>query len=100
MRLDEPKSNLLKFEVLDTGTGIRKEIIPKLAQPFATFGNELQSNINGVGLGLNFCREIIGLLGPVNELYISSIFGKGSKFGFLISNSRQLLKKSVNRLSN
>ena len=33
--------NVLKFEVIDSGTGIRKEVIPKLAQPFATFGNEL-----------------------------------------------------------
>ena len=29
-----------KFEVIDTGTGIKKEVIPKLCKLYATFGNE------------------------------------------------------------
>ena len=39
--VSEAKRDLLKFEVIDSGTGIREEVIPKLAQPYATFGNEL-----------------------------------------------------------
>ena len=44
-------------------------------------------NKQGIGLGLSICKKLIGLLGPSSELFISSEFGKGAKFGF------QLFKK-------
>ena len=41
-------------------------------------------NKQGIGLGLNICKKLIGLLGPKEKLFISSEEGKGSKFGFLL----------------
>ena len=32
------KLNKLKIEVVDIGAGIKKEVIPELAKPYATFG--------------------------------------------------------------
>lgn len=87
------KKKLIKFEIIDTGSGIKEEIIPQLTEPFATFGNEEEPNKNGIGIGLNFCKEIIGILGPFKAIYISSIYGKGSKFGFVIF---QTLKRNFN----
>ena len=40
--------NLLKFEVIDTGTGIKKYVISKLAQPYQTF-DENGKNQEGIG---------------------------------------------------
>ena len=42
-------------------------------------------NKQGIGLGLSICKKLIGLLGPSSELFISSEFGKGAKFGFLLN---------------
>ena len=41
--------NLIKFDVIDTGIGIKPEIIPKLTKPFATFDNDEGINKNGIG---------------------------------------------------
>jgi signal transduction histidine kinase len=38
----------------DTGTGISTEILPRLFEPFATFGKA-----KGTGLGLSICKKII-----------------------------------------
>lgn len=76
--------NLLKFEMIDTGKGIRKEVIPLLMTPFATFDLPKQKvNGGGIGLGLFICKTLAGILGPTNNLFINSVEGKGTKVGFL-----------------
>ena len=86
IKLSEHKKekNLLIFSVIDTGVGIKKENIPKLSQPFVTFNNKEGMNKNGIGLGLNICKKILGLIGPKEELLIESEENNGSKFSFLI----------------
>ena len=42
------KTKYIKFEIIDTGIGIDKDIIPKLAQPFETFDT---SGLNQHGIG-------------------------------------------------
>ena len=72
--------NVVKFEVIDTGVGMKEEIIKQLGKPFHSFENEAE----GVGLGLHICKTIIGQLGPFDKIHVSSHIGSGSKFGFLI----------------
>jgi len=76
--------NLLKFEVIDTGIGIKPEIKPLLFKPFSTFSDQSLHNKYGIGLGLSICKTIVSLLGPCDELFVSSEYEKGSKFGFLL----------------
>ena len=77
-------SNIVKFEVIDTGIGIKEEIIKQLGKPFHSFEHDSNLNYEGVGLGLHICKTIIGQLGPFEKIHISSHLGSGSKFGFLI----------------
>ena len=76
--------NVIKFEIIDSGIGIKPEIIEKLGEPFNTFDTN-GLNKYGIGFGLYLCKKLSGLLGPKNKnFHISSIYGKGSKIGFLI----------------
>lgn len=76
--------NIIKFEIIDSGIGIKPEIIEKLGEPFNTFDTN-GLNKYGIGFGLYLCKKLSGLLGPKNKnFHISSIYGKGSKIGFLI----------------
>ena len=80
-----PYENLIKFEVIDTGLGIKQEIIPLLMKPFATFDiPDRKINRNGIGLGLHICKTLASALGPNDELFIYSEEGRGSKFGFKV----------------
>ena len=91
--------NILKFEVIDTGIGIRPEIKPHLFKPFNTFSDQKLQNKEGIGLGLSICKTIVSLLGPSDELYVASEYGKGSKFGFLMFTKVQKLENSSLRLN-
>ena len=81
-------SNSLKdkliFSVEDCGPGIEPGIVELLGQPFATFGAGNNENINGIGLGLNLCKQLIELLGPNNSFSVKTKLGSGSKFSFII----------------
>ena len=94
-----PYKNVLKFEVYDTGCGIRKDMIQKLFNPYVTF-SESGNNNYGIGLGLNICQSIVQLLGPSEKLFISSVYGKGTKIGFLFFTNQEkpgsLPKNSIN----
>ena len=76
--------NVIKFEIKDTGVGIKPEILPQLFKPFATFDTETGLNKYGIGLGLNICKMIVSLLGPCDSLFVSSVYHTGTKFGFLL----------------
>lgn len=81
----EIDDNLVKVEVIDTGLGISKEVLPKLMQPYCTFDNKsVKVNKNGIGLGLFICKSIVQFLGPNDELFIYSEEDKGTKIGFLL----------------
>ena len=82
--------NVVKFEVIDTGVGIKKETIDKLSKPYSSFDTPEGLNKYGIGLGLNICRKFISLLGPKDQMNITSEYGKGTKISFFIfiNNSR------------
>jgi signal transduction histidine kinase/CheY-like chemotaxis protein len=68
----------LKFEVADSGIGIREEDMKGLFGNFTRFDMERNRSIEGTGLGLAItnllCREMRG------EITVSSEYGKGSVF--------------------
>ena len=69
----------ITFEIEDTGSGIAKEELDKLFQPFVQTktGQQLQE---GTGLGLAITRSFVQLMG--GEISVSSLVGKGSVFKF------------------
>ena len=70
----------LKFEVEDTGTGIKEEDLPKLFAEFERIEENKNRNIEGTGLGMSITIQLLSLLG--SKLQVESIYGTGSKFYF------------------
>jgi len=73
----------VRFDVIDTGMGIKKEDQAKLFKAFEQlkkFG--IAAPREGTGLGLYICQRLAGLLGGTIEF--SSELGKGSVFSFIV----------------
>ena len=72
----------VKIEVIDTGVGIREEMLPKLFQPFSQGDVSVYQKFGGTGLGLAISHEIARLLG--GELTAKSRIGEGSTFTLIL----------------
>ncbi len=77
----EIKQQKLRFEVIDTGTGMNAEQLAKLFKPFEQFG-DIESRTAGTGLGLSLSKQLVKLMG--GELQVKSQVGSGSTFWFEI----------------
>lgn len=73
---------LLQVEVSDTGIGIKKEDIKDLFEKFHRIEESRNRNIEGTGLGINICVELLRMMD--SELEVESEYGVGSKFAFSI----------------
>lgn len=69
----------IRFEVIDTGSGITSEQVEKIFLPFEQVGNQ-KRQIEGTGLGLAISQKIIALMG--SQIQVKSELGKGSTFWF------------------
>ncbi len=69
----------IRFEVVDTGTGITPEQAEKIFVPFEQVGSQKRQS-EGTGLGLAISQKIISLMG--SQIQVESEFGKGSTFWF------------------
>lgn len=72
----------LKVKVIDTGIGIREEDIDKLFLSFQRLDEEKNRNIEGTGLGISIVQKLLDMMG--SKLEVSSVYGKGSTFSFVI----------------
>lgn len=71
---------VLRFEVEDTGIGIKPEDLPKLSAEFERIEEDRNRNIEGTGLGMSITIQLLALLG--SRLHVESEYGKGSLFYF------------------
>ena len=69
----------LRFEVRDTGPGIRLEDQDKIFARFVQLPNQTNGQ-RGTGLGLTICRDLVELMG--GEIGVISREGSGSTFHF------------------
>ena len=72
----------LRFEVTDTGRGIRPEDLPQLFEPFNQLDTTRNRGIQGTGLGLTICKNLLRLMGGAIE--VDSDQSRGSTFRFII----------------
>ena len=73
---------ILRFEIKDTGIGIKHEDIPKLFSAFERIEEKRNRTIEGTGLGMNITQRLLHLMH--SELEVKSVYGEGSTFAFEI----------------
>ena len=73
-------NTLMRFEVTDTGQGIRDEDIDKLFSAYTQVNQEKNHHKEGTGLGLRISKQLIELMG--GTIGVESTYGVGSTFYF------------------
>ncbi|WPQ60230.1 PAS domain S-box protein [Chitinophaga sancti] len=77
------RDDLFRFEVRDTGIGIRPEKAHKIFEAFLQEDVSTTKKYGGTGLGLTISNKLLALMG--STLQLESEPGKGSRFFFDIS---------------
>jgi len=80
----EPRSAGLIIRVSDTGIGISKEDIARLAQPFEQIDSDHSRQHEGTGLGLALSKSLVELHG--GNFTIESVVGQGTTVIFTLPN--------------
>lgn len=73
---------LLKYEVEDTGQGIREEDIGDLFEMYTQFNTTKNRGKEGSGIGLAICRYFADQMG--GTVGVTSKYGEGSRFYFTV----------------
>ncbi|MDR1713470.1 MAG: response regulator, partial [Coriobacteriales bacterium] len=68
----------IRFDIRDTGIGIREQDLGKLFQAFEQVDIQRNRHISGTGLGLAITRQLAELMG--GSVGVSSVYGEGSTF--------------------
>ena len=76
----------IKFSVIDTGIGIKVQNQKKIFQSFIQADNTTTRKYGGTGLGLAISSQLLALKN--SELKLSSSYGVGSEFYFIIAFSK------------
>jgi signal transduction histidine kinase/CheY-like chemotaxis protein/HPt (histidine-containing phosphotransfer) domain-containing protein len=72
----------LRFEIRDTGIGIKPEDLERIFYPFAQADLSTARRFGGTGLGLTISSSLVGLMG--GRIWAESESGKGSTFYFTV----------------
>lgn len=75
-----PQDGKLRFEIVDQGPGISKELQADLFKPFRQANHQTATKVRGTGLGLSICKTIVDRHG--GRIGVTSEPGKGSVFWF------------------
>jgi CheY-like chemotaxis protein len=78
----EAPHHILKFSVIDSGIGIKKEHFSKIFEGFNQADQKTTRKYGGTGLGLSISDKILRLMN--SQLKLESEFGKGSCFYFSV----------------
>jgi PAS domain S-box-containing protein len=69
----------IRFQIEDTGPGMRSEQLSKIFLPFEQVGDSWRK-VEGIGLGLAITKNLVSLM--EGQLFVESALGEGSIFRF------------------
>jgi PAS domain S-box-containing protein len=89
------RGELAKFEVSDTGTGIREKDMGRLFTPFEQLDLGIASKYGSTGLGLVITKKLVEMHGGIID--VKSTYGEGSTFTFtfLIGGKKDCINNRV-----
>jgi signal transduction histidine kinase len=76
--ITKKEGDMAKFQVSDTGIGIKEEDLKKLFKAFEQLNSEITKNYGGTGLGLAISKKLVELHG--GRIKAESKYGEGSTF--------------------
>ncbi|WP_413289566.1 sensor histidine kinase [Bdellovibrio sp. HCB337] len=76
------KGNLYRWDIADTGIGIKKDNLQKIFSPYTQEFSSTARKYGGSGLGLSISKTLVELMG--GQLHVESTYGKGSVFFFTL----------------
>ncbi|MEA1920632.1 MAG: ATP-binding protein, partial [Campylobacterota bacterium] len=76
-------SEIVKFEVLDSGIGMSQEQLDKLFESFTQADSSTSRKYGGTGLGLTISKQLVEMMG--GKIHVESQYGVGSRFIFTIA---------------
>ncbi|MGM0636002.1 MAG: PAS domain S-box protein [Bacteroidota bacterium] len=76
----QAKKANLRFEVIDTGIGIKEQNLNKIFKAFVQEDNSVSKKHGGTGLGLTISNKILKFMN--SRLQLTSTYGSGSTFYF------------------
>ncbi|MBO6240123.1 MAG: response regulator [Butyrivibrio sp.] len=79
-RKEDENNIFLRFQVVDTGIGIKEEDLNKLFSPFERIEEIRNRSIEGTGLGMSIVKKLLALMDT--KLEVKSVYGEGSDFSF------------------
>jgi signal transduction histidine kinase/CheY-like chemotaxis protein len=88
---------LLRFEIEDSGPGMKPEALPRLFQSFSQEDTSTTRKFGGTGLGLAICKRLCELMGGTID--VESQLGRGSIFRFTLRVARQNAAPTIPDLS-
>ncbi|RKX57758.1 MAG: hypothetical protein DRP29_07880, partial [Thermodesulfobacteriota bacterium] len=93
---DKENTQVLKFEVKDTGIGIPKEKLKEIFDKFSQIYRDKETKYSGTGLGLSIASSLVKMLG--GKLKVKSKVGEGSVFYFTAKFNKCVPEISISEL--